>query len=195
MFKTRCKLSKMDFSKTASNGEFSNNLQWGLTLLWLKFASAVYTHKKQVKAAIIWSSIGCHLSIGANQGTRYYQRSCKQNGERPPVLLFPHCRVIGKNKDCLKICSNQWTKKLNLMELFSTFTLHIHLRLIWALQTARNRTLSKATISLGKSIKLLHCFSWLNSKRQRLPLEQRGTEIIADIVQSIRHLDLELKAH
>lgn len=147
-FKTRCKVCKMDFSRTASNGEFSNNLQWGLTLLCLEFASAVYTQEKQVKAAISWSRFGflsafhcCKLrcKILANK----LQTKGRKSTSSTLFTLQQKHGVIGKNKNCLKVCSKHWIKKWNLMGLFSTFTSHGHLRLIWALQTARHIALKQ----------------------------------------------------
>lgn len=199
-FKTRCKLCKMDFSKTASNGEFSNNLQWCMTLLCLKFAPANLHPRTtrqschQLEQSWLYDSFHCcklRREILANKLRTDRRKATSSTCS----TLQQKCGVTGKNKNCLKVYSKCWTKKRNWWDC-SVHLLHM---VTWGwFEHCRQQDIqlySKATILLGKSFKLLHCSSWLNSKRQRLWSKKRGTQIITDIIQSIRHLDLEVKAH
>lgn len=205
LYTVRYKHSKQDansvkcfFSKRASNGEFRNNLQWGLTALCFECAIAVYTQEKQVKALIRWSRAGSFSAF----------HCCKL---RCKILQI----IAGKREKGLQLCSfhirgkqeayrkeKNWRSVVKAEQKIEVWWDCLYIYSMWSLETdlstADSKTYSfysKATFLAGKSFKLLHGSSWLNSKRQRIWSVKRGTQIITGITHRIGHLDLELKAH
>lgn len=122
----------------------------------------------------------------------------RKERERSPVLFLSHC---SKTRHLWEI-KKYWRSVVNIEHKIEVWWDCLYIYSMWSLKTdlstADSKTYSfysKTTFLPGKSFKLLHGSSWLNSKRQRLWSVKRGTQIITGIIHRIGHLDLELKPH